>query len=497
MRILFVYPNVTRQRSPQLGICMVSAVARDLGHTCDLFDLTIIPEGEEISAFRAKLENSNPDVLAVSCRSNEWLFVEQLFRSVDTLGTTKIFGGPHATVAPEEVISIADIVVRGEGEATFAELLRRLKDGTSITDTAGTWVRQAGTIFKNEMRDLVPVLDDLPYPYWQIFDRMHYYDSGTKSLFKGAQVVGTFESTRGCPYACSYCTNDYVKRLYKGKGKWRRQKSPERIILEMRLFRNEYGLDCVYFVDEVMLTDIDRLLTFQKMYSAEVGVPFVFMERPENMIDEKVRLIKEAGAQRVSIGIESGDEGIRRNLLNRHHSQETIISAFRTARKHGLTTYAFTMIGFPGENKDTMKATLRLLRAAQPDTVQTTIFYPLRCTTLYDTVVNKGLFDPNLPMPRNYYDGSSLRFPDEWKGAILRWQFILTNYRGTTGALLALFLRNQFVFRILVLFRQAYAMVKEEGVWSVLKRAKRKIKARVFLEFAGKSRQVFVAKGDS
>ncbi len=353
MKILFVYPNITRAKSPQLGICMIAAVAHQLGHECSLYDLTTVPdEGEEFSTFKSKLDSFDPDLLAVSCRSNEWSFINQLFQSVDAGNILKVFGGPHATVAPEEVINIADIVVIGEGEDTFSELLKRIAGGEDITNIAGTWVKQGSRIIKNEIRNLISDLDELPFPYWKIFDDIHYYDSYVKRDFKGATVVGTFERTRGCPYACTYCTNDYVQALYKGKGKWRREKSPERIIQEVQLFRDEYGLDCIHWIDAVVLTNIDRLKIFRDIYSSEIGVPFGFNERPENMTDEKVSIIKQAGAQLVSIGIESGDENIRRNLLNRHHSQETIISAFRTAKKYGLTTHAFTMIGFPGEDRD-------------------------------------------------------------------------------------------------------------------------------------------------
>ncbi len=248
-------------------------------------------------------------------------------------------------------------------------------DGSDISDIHGCWVKKGDKIFKNQMRNLIPDLDELPFPHWKIFDDIHYTDSYVKSLFKGASIAGAFEGSRGCPYACTYCTNDYVRSLYSGKGKWRREKSPERIVQEVRMFRDEYGLDCVYWIDEVMLTDIDRLRNFRDIYSTEIGAPFVFMERPENMTDEKVRTIKQAGAQMVSIGIESGDESIRKNLLSRRQSQATIVSAFKTAKKHGLTTHAFTMIGFPGEETDSIKKTYNLISESQPDTVQAAIFF--------------------------------------------------------------------------------------------------------------------------
>jgi len=459
MKILFVYPNVTSQRSPQLGICMIASVAHQLGHECYMFDLTCIPRGKEVSTFKSKIESIKPDLLAVSCRSNEWPMIEKLFQSVNVSNILKVFGGPHATVAPEETLEIADIAVIGEGENTFSELLKRIKDGKDISKIAGTWTKKNGSIIKNDMRDLISDLDNLPFPYWNIFDSIHYKKSYVMEHFKGAGIVGTFETTRGCPYGCTYCTNDYIRGLYKDKGKWRREKSPERIIEEVKKFRDEYGLDGIYWIDEVVLTNIDRLKKFRDLYVSEIGVPFVFMERPENMTDEKVSIIKQAGAKMVSIGIESGDENIRRNLLNRHHSQETIINAFQTAKKYGITTYAFTMIGFPGEDRESIKNTYNLLKQAQPDKVQTTIFFPLGKTKLYEKTVREGLFDPRTPMPRHYYDKSCLNFPENKKKELLLWQFIIANYKSKLAEFLMKFPSNQLVINIFILFHKIYFLL--------------------------------------
>lgn len=465
MRVLFVYPNITRVRRPQLGICSIAAVAHQLGHECELYDLTTIPEGEELSAFESKLESFSPDLLAVSCRSNEWLFLNRLFHSVNVGDTLKVFGGPHATVAPEEVIGIADIVVIGEGEQTFAELLKTIACENDISKVAGCWVKQGSRIIKNEMPSLISDLDKLPIPYWGLLDDVHYHESSLKGLFKGAKVVGSFECSRGCPYSCTYCSNDYLRGLYRGKGNWHREKSPERIIREVRLFRDNYGLDFVGWHDEVMLTSIDRLKTFRDLYSSEIGVPFVFMERPENMTNEKVHIIKQAGARNVSIGIESGDDNLRKNILNRHHSQQTIISAFQVAKEHGLITHAFTMIGLPGEDRHSVRETFKLLKKAQPETVQTSTIYPLRGTKLYEMVVAQGLFDPETPTPLVYYGKSCLNFPKNKQKELLRCKYLLVNYKSVSLCLFALAQRSELVF---VVFR-IYRIFREERFLGLLK----------------------------
>jgi radical SAM superfamily enzyme YgiQ (UPF0313 family) len=469
MKVLFLYPNITRERSPQLGICMLAAVARRLGHECDLYDVTTIPEGGEVQAFRAKTEEFDPDLLAVSCLSSEWAFLQYLFDSVDMSGKLKIFGGPHATVSPEQVLEIADVAVLGEGEETFAELLEKIESSEDFAGTAGTWVKKDGRIVKNAVRRLIPDLDQLPMPYWRIFQDVHFSDSFVKPHFRGARVIGVFERSRGCPYACTYCTNHYVRGLYKGAGTWRREKSPERVIEEMRLFRDDFALDAVYLIDEVVLTRKGALEKFRDLYRSEIGKPFTFMERPENMTDEKVRLIKEAGAERVSIGIESGDEGLRRNLLNRKMSQDAIVAAFETARRHGLITHAFTMIGFPGEDRNSILETYKLLKKARPDALQTSIFHPLIGTKLYSQTVEEGLFDPDTPMPTSYYQGSSLNFSEEWKKELLRWRYILTNYQSRLNGLWVLKLPEP-AFQVLVAARKVYNELRNKGLVATVRK---------------------------
>lgn len=498
MKILFVYPNITRVHRPQLGICSIAAVARDLGHECHLYDLATYEKEEWLSAFQSKLDSFRPDLIAVSCRSNEWPFLRRLFHSVNTGKTLKIFGGPHATAAPEEVIEIADVLVMGEGEKTFSELLKTLMSGKDITGINGCWVKHGESVIKNKMQELILNLDELPMPYWELFDNCHYYSHELADLFPRARVIGTFEGSRGCPYACTYCSNSYIRELYEDKGNWRREKSPERIIQEVQLFRDLYGLDAVVYVDEIMLTNISRLEKFRDLYASKIGLPYHFMERPENMTGEKVSIARQAGARIVSIGIESGDENLRRNLLNRRHSQQAIISAFRVAKEHGLTTFAFTMVGFPGEDRHSIRETFRLLKESGPDTVQASTFYPLAGTKLRELVVAQGLFNPRSSAPERYYFESTLNYPKKKQKELLRYQYLIVNYKSISLWMLGLVLRSEFFFLLLQLYllpgkapsrlfqhfhrlgirglmKGAYRKFQEKGLFGLLRTAYRMI----------------------
>ncbi len=367
-----------------------------------------------------------PDSIGVSSRSNEWPLVRKLSRNPELGKAIKVVGGAHATVAPPEVLENADIAVRGEGEITFRELLDRLEKKASCRDVAGCWVKGGNEIHENPMRALIEELDSLPIPHWKIFDDVHYRNSYIKRECPDAKVVGTFEGSRGCPFACTYCTNSFIRELYSGAGRWRREKSVDRIIEEVKAFRELYGLDFVYWIDEVILTQRSWVKEFFPRFKGEIGVSFVFMERPENMTLEKVKFIRDAGALSVSIGVESGDEEFRKRTLNRKQSQKQIVDAFGNANRVGLRTHAFSMVGFPEENLDMVAKTFGILKKAKLTTVQTTIFHPLIGTKLYDKAIADGIFSSDTPVPRDYYTESCLGFSESWKEQLKRAQFLIS-----------------------------------------------------------------------
>lgn len=429
MKVLFVYPNVQRGAlSPQLGICSMSAVLKQQGHQCDLYDVTLVEPGHERRAFAEKLETFQPDVIGFSIRSNEIRMVH-LLKEVIPAGITVVAGGHHVTVASEEMIKSFDILIRGEGEAALLELVERLGKGESIKDVQNVWVRDGATIHKNGLRPLVD-LDKLPFPDWGLFDKAHctrhYLTNG---LAQWAKIVGTFEGSRGCIFTCTYCSSPHLMGMYGGPS-WRREKSPERMAAEVHAFQEQFGgLDFIYFVDEIFLTKVPRLQRFRDVFSAQVRIPFTFMERPELITEEKIKLISEAGAAAVAIGVESGDEEFRRQTLDRRTPQERVIEAFRLAKKHGLHTHAFNMVGLPGETKDVIRKNFELLREIQPDSFQVSIFYPLRGTVLYEYCKKKGYL-ANDEMPENYYAQSVLDLPDLTKEQIVLYQLLMNEFAG-------------------------------------------------------------------
>lgn len=413
MKVLFVYPNNARSAaSPQIGISSLSAVLKDAGHSTELFDTSFIPLATAAAAFRRKIEESNPDLLAFSCRSGEWDLVQELLRASAKTGVATIVGGPHATIAPEEVIAHDDVdmLVRGEGEQALLEIVDGLEQGSDISATPNLWTKTNGRVRRNDMRPLLQNLDELPFLDWSLWDTRHFSVSYAAATYRrGTRAVGCCETSRGCPYSCTYCISPTLQQLYSGLGTYHREKSVERIIAELVHLKDNYGIDYFKFTDETFIVGQERIRQFAALYKEKIGLPFAFTTRPETMRPDTLRAVADAGGHCVGFGFESGSDWMRRNVLDRKTSQQQIIDAARATKENGMLLFAFVMMGLPFETREMIEETLRLLNIIKPDLVTVSLFFPFKGTPLYQTCLDHGMIDGDLPSLPNITDASILK----------------------------------------------------------------------------------------
>lgn len=483
MKVLFVYPNITKQNGIQAGIASLSACLKKEGHETFLFDTTFIDLNKAPQLFAEKLKEINPKLIAFSVRSNEWPFVEKLLKKAKE-NHFVIIGGAHPTVAPKEVLEnkTVNAIVLGEGEETFIELAEKLEKNQSIENIESLWVKKGKKIIKNKIRALNQKLDDLPLPDWELFDARHLtvYMDGKKVR------LGVFETSRGCPFSCTYCINAFLQQTYRGCGKYHREKPIEKAVEEMAYFKKKYNLEYVYLIDETFLINVERLRKFKKLYKETVGLPFSFMTRPETVNEEKIKLVAEAGGKVVSIGIENGNEEFRKKVLNRHMTNWQIIESFRLSKKYGLITNSFNMVGLPFETREVIQDTIELNYNVKPHIVQTTIFFPFKGTKLYDLCIENNFLPKNYAALANYYEESVLNLPTISKKMVRRMAKLVPVYATTHKSLwplIKLLENNDFLFESWLKFRKgkeslklpfkALKIVKEEGFNGLMKRIKR------------------------
>ena len=336
--------------------------------------------------------------LASSMTVNYGISVELAKLAKQIKGDTKvIFGGIHPTVDPETTIceKTVDFICIGEGEEAIVELAKELEKKGDLTHIRNIWAKAEGKIYRNLVRPLTEDLDSVPFPDRDILDPKYM-----SRPFVGASFI----TSRGCPFPCSYCQNRYLMKIYKNKGKFVRYRSIDNVIEEIKITVDKFKIKRVTFSDEMFTLNKKRTLEFCKTYVKEIKIPFVCQTRPSHFDEEIAEALKETGCIHISMAIESGNDELRNEVLNRNIEREQIIKAFAIAKKFRIATASFNMIGIPGETEKTIWDTININRDIHPEYMCTTIFMPFRGTQLGE------LCEKNKWIVKEVHDTSSYYF---------------------------------------------------------------------------------------
>ncbi len=425
MKIVLVYPNLTRLERVTLGLAYVASYLKERGHECEFVDYTWGGDAEETVK---KVRESGATICGFSVKSGEVGFcVEVSERLKKELGTTILWGGVHPSIDPENTIALdcVDILCVGEGEEPTAELLDCLEKGELDTSIPNLWIKKDGKVYRNQIRILTQSLSSLPFPDRDLHDTQLYIErSGTVDLIAG----------RGCPYQCSYCVEPTYQDIFKGKGQFVRYRDVDEIMDEIADLKRRFDFERINFVDDVFTIDIRWLRKFTEKYKKYFGIPYTCNARIEAMREESYQLLRDSGCFSLEMGIESGSEHIRKTVLERRMTNQKIIEAFDLAHKYGLKTMSFNMVGIPTETKEHIQETIELNRRLNPTSVLVSIFQPYPGTGLYDLCEKNGWLNGK-PIPHSYFLYSAVTYPHLTDKEILkikrtfRYQVLKTNQR--------------------------------------------------------------------
>ena len=375
MKVLFLQNNWMEN----FGIINISSVLKAAGHKTDL----LIEESPgKLLKF---IKNAKPDIIAFSCTTGIHKWVVRTAEKIKSeISVPVIVGGPHPTFFPQMIEEPSiDFICRGEGEYPMLDLANALSKGEDYTLIPNLWIKKDARIIRNEIRPLLSDLNNLP-----ITDRSIYYKY---SLFR-KNPTKFFLSGRGCPYKCSYCCNHTYQKLYKDKGQYVRQQSVERIITEIKGIREAFGMKTVWFHDDIFVLNLEWTREFCDRYKNEIKLPFSCTIRPNLATEELVAMLKKAGCYNVTMGVESGNDYLRNEILKRKMTSEEIIQAGGIIKKYGIRLRAFNMLGIPGETLQSALETIRLNIRLSPDHPWCSIYQPYPGTELADFA--RGRFIP-------------------------------------------------------------------------------------------------------
>lgn len=384
MRVLFIYSDVNVKggaKSYHFGLGILSAVLKEKGHDTKLYYMF---DKFDIAPLIEMIEDFKPSLIAATSDSSQFRYIQKIFKETEPFGIFTVCGGPHVSLNPrslEETEGLSAICI-GEGEGAILELVDSLENGKDLREIRNLCIKSDGGIIRNPMRQFIQNLDSLPFCDREIFD----YQSVIDSDYDRA----VFMLSRGCPYRCTYCSNHALRELQQGP--YVRFRSVESSIAEIKSVLSRYRVRSIFLADDVFTLNKEFVKKFCERYKKEVGIPFEVTTRVETASEDMFGWLKDAGCTRVAMGIESGNEWLRQNILNRKMTNEQIIKAFRLAKEAGLKTKSYNIVGFPGETEEMFEDTVRLNAEINPDSHVCYIFNPYPGTKLHGYSLEKGYF---------------------------------------------------------------------------------------------------------
>jgi len=418
-RVLLVYPNMQMVNLLPSNISILSACLKKSGYIVDLFDTTLY-KTEEISVddkrveylqlrpfdyskfgirykesdvyedFVRKVKTFKPDLIAITIVEDTFDLAINLLKMVSYLNIPVIAGGVQAILAPEMVMrnKEIDLLCYGEGDEALPELCERMASGKTYDDIKNIWVKRGGRVIKNPMRPLVN-LNEIPYNDYSLFEEARFFRPMQGKIFRMIPI----EIDRGCPYQCTFCAAPSLRELYKKEtsGTYHRFKTVTRIIEELIHHVKTYNAEYIYFNSETFLAMNDeKFQTFAEEYIKSIHLPFWCQSRIETISEFKIALLKKMGCDRLSVGIEHGNEEFRKTVLKKKFSNQQVIDAFGILKKHRIPITVNNMLGFPGETRELIFDTIRLNRMINIDSTNCFAFKPYHGTHLREIAIREG-----------------------------------------------------------------------------------------------------------
>jgi len=422
MKVLLVYCNSMLENALPISLTQLSACLKKSGIEVELFDTTFykwaavsdtenriealqfkpceLPykEGDVYEDFIKKIEEYRPDLVGFSIIEPTFKFGLKLLNfAKEIISKNHILvamGGIHAIMAPEIICKntdMVDFICISEGEIAFAELCKKLENGQDITNQKGFWIHKGQSWIKNDLAELVD-LETLPILDFRLFPEDYLLKPMMGKMYKTISI----ELTRGCPYNCSYCCDFSLTQKFSSKGHWFRRKSMKKIKKELDRYVSEYNPEFVYIMSESFLAgSLERVEAFFDVYN-NFAIPFWFNTRPEDVTREKVVLVKAGNCARISIGIESGNEVYRKNVMHRKVSNERILEAAAILHEYDMSFSVNIIIGLPNETREMIFDSIELARRVKADGVSTHIYSPFHGTELRDISIRQGYIKEDL-----------------------------------------------------------------------------------------------------
>ena len=362
-------PFSTSEKRPPLGVGYLISTLKQQGHRVFFSDEYLQPSNILDSSFILDHAIDFVGIYANTiCYPETLKLLAKLSerRHNDHWPGKIIMGGPHTSFAAADVPAEVDYIVIGEGEQALVEIVEgrttsRIVQGVAVAD-----------------------LDTLPPVAWEEFIWRGY--DWTYPLVD-AKPVYTFNTSRGCPFDCSFCS---VKGVW---GKGYRAMSAERIVNDIQWMIRYYGLKAAYFREDNFTLDKKRLTSFcELLLSRGITIDWLCETRADSINDDQLlALMARSGCKALYVGVESGSQRML-DYYRKGISVDTFVAALTKARSHGMKLYTSFIVGAPRETEADLQETYRLLDAIKPEAHSLNIFVGIPGSELYQEILDQQLY---------------------------------------------------------------------------------------------------------
>lgn len=381
MKVLLMRPIESRVAKsgdvmPPLGLAYIASILEKNGIEVTVLDCPALSISWE--DLRSRITEESPDMLGISCMTTAVPGAMKIANLAKKIlpNCTIVFGGPHVTALPRETLlenPNVDVVVIGEGENTVLDLCRSLIKGNRLDSVPGIAFRKNEKTKVTPSRPLIGNLDEIPFPARHLLP-MEKYSMATSKR----NPCTTMIASRGCPYLCKYCSSHIIH------GRRVRIRSVDNVLSEIRCIQDKYHVKDVAFMGDTFTAKWKWVQKFcDKIVSENIHINWQCQTSVKNVNYDLLLRMKQAGCYMINYGVEFGSQRIL-DAAHKVIKLDEVERAFRLTKKVGIATYAYFMMGYPGENIADIRKTMKLSRALNPDFVQFSIYTPFPGSESYN-----------------------------------------------------------------------------------------------------------------
>ncbi|GMR20476.1 MAG: radical SAM protein [Gammaproteobacteria bacterium] len=399
-RIVFINPPYERiapgyefvkhitNQSPSLGLLHLAAEVREHGYVPSIIESDIF--NLSVKGVADKVIKKKPAYVGITLFTVGVWGAAEIARRIKKASpaTTIIVGGPHiSSMGPETLQRFPefDYAVSGEGEKILIDLLTSLESNDDLNEVPGILYRDKSFIRQTPGRAINKVLDELPYPAWDLLpDFPRAYKPAIYDFPRGP--VATIAASRGCPFHCKFCdTSTFGARV--------RHYSPAKVFDMMNHLHDTYGVRHIMFVDDLFLASKVRVTELCNMIlKAGLKVTWTCTARVDTVKPDVLKLMKKAGCWEISFGLETGSNALLKKM-DKAAKVERSEEAVRWTAAAGIRSKGLFMLGFPGEDSHTIAQTKDFIRRIPMTIMNLSKFTPYPGSPIYRDLYGTNIRD--------------------------------------------------------------------------------------------------------